>query len=76
VITATKGGAHVVVRDGAGDVAFTGDLAAGQSRTLKSVAPPVRVQSSNGSLTIAVAGQDRGSLGADGQPAQNTFTVD
>ena len=76
VITAAKGGAHVVVRDGAGDVAFTGDLAAGQSRTLKSVAPPVRVQSSNGSLTISVAGQDRGSLGADGQPAQNTFTVD
>ena len=76
VITAAKGGAHVVVRDGAGDVAFTGDLAAGQSRTLKSVAPPVRVQSSNGSLTITVAGQDRGSLGADGQPAQNTFTVD
>ena len=76
VLTATKGGAHVVVRNGAGDVAFTGDLSLGESHTLKSVAPPVRVQSSDGSLDVTVAGRDRGALGADGQPAQNTFPVD
>ncbi|GAA2144213.1 hypothetical protein GCM10009844_17500 [Nocardioides koreensis] len=76
VLTATKGGAHVVVRNGAGDVVFTGDLSFGDSRTLKSVAPPVRVQSSDGSLQVTVAGRDRGNLGADGQPAQNTFPVD
>ncbi len=76
VLTATRGGAHVVVRDGAGDVVYTGDLSFGESRTLKSVAPPVRVQSSDGSLQVNVAGRDRGSLGADGQPAQNTFPVD
>jgi len=76
VLTATNGSAHVVVRNGAGDVVFTGDLSYGESRTLKSVAPPVRVQSSDGSLQVTVAGHDRGNLGADGQPAQNTFPVD
>ena len=75
VLTATKGGAHVVVRNGAGDIAFTGDLSFGESHTLKSVVPPVRVQSSDGSLEVSVNGKDRGLLGADGQPAQNTFTV-
>jgi hypothetical protein len=75
VLTAARGGAHVVVRNGAGDVAFSGDLSIGESRTLKSVAPPVRVQSSDGSLQVKVAGRDRGDLGADGQPAQNTFPV-
>src|SRR5690606_26008281 len=45
VLDATSGGARVVVRDGAGEIAFTGSLAAGQVREIK-VAPPVRVQSS------------------------------
>ncbi len=69
----TGGGAHVVVRDGAGDMVFSGDLAFGESQTLQSVAPPVQVQSSDGSLQVTVDGQDRGTLGTDGQPAQNTF---
>ncbi|MDX6358019.1 MAG: hypothetical protein QOH37_1073, partial [Nocardioidaceae bacterium] len=42
VLTATGGGARVVVRDGAGKVVFAGDLAYGQSHTLQA-APPVRV---------------------------------
>ena len=50
VLRAVDGGAHLVVRDGSGQVAFTGNLSYGESRTLKSVAPPVRVQSSDGSL--------------------------
>ena len=75
VLTATKGGAHVVVRDGAGDIAYTGDLTLGESHTLKSVIPPVRIQSSDGSLKVTVDGKDRGLLGADGQPAQNSFPV-
>ena len=49
VLTAAGGGAHVVVRDGTGKVVFTGSLAFGQSRTLQ-VSPPVRVQTSDGSL--------------------------
>lgn len=75
VLTAQGGGAHVVVQDGSGKVVFTGDLAFGQSRTFDA-APPVRVRTSDGSLTVSVDGQDRGALGRTGQPAQNTFTVD
>lgn len=74
VLDAAAGGAHVVVRDGSGAVVFNGDLAFGDSRTLKA-APPVRVQSSDGALRVTVDGQDRGPLGADGQPAQNTFAA-
>ena len=75
VLTAVHGGAHIVVRDGSGQVAFSGNLSFGESRTLKRVAPPVRVQSSDGSLVIKVDGKDEGALGAEGQPAQDTFTV-
>ena len=74
VLTAAAGGAHVVVRDGTGRLVFSGDLAFGDSKTVKA-APPVRVQSSDGSLRVKVDGQDRGRLGADGQPAQNTFAA-
>ena len=74
VLDAAAGGAHVVVRDGAGQIVFNGDLAFGDSRTVKA-APPVRVQSSDGGLKVTVDGQDRGPLGADGQPAQNTFAA-
>ncbi|QZY30399.1 helix-turn-helix domain-containing protein [Nocardioides coralli] len=74
VLTAAGGGARVVVRDGTGAVVFTGNLAFGESTTLQ-VSPPVRVQSTDGSLTTTVAGKEHGELGATGQPAQNTFTV-
>jgi hypothetical protein len=75
VLTAAGGGAHVVVRDGTGAVVFNGNLAFGQTKTLQ-VSPPVRVQSSDGSVETTVAGEPRGALGATGQPAQNTFPVD
>ena len=74
-LTAAGGGARVVVRDGAGEVVFAGNLAFGQTRTLR-VAPPVRVQSSDGSLEATVDGVEKGELGATGQPAQNTFPVE
>jgi hypothetical protein len=74
-LKAVGGGAHIVVRDGNGQVAFTGNLAFGESQTLKGVAPPVRVQSSDGSLVVELDGKDQGPLGAEGQPAQDTFTV-
>ena len=74
VITAAGGGAHVVVRDGSGKVVFTGGLAFGQSRTLR-VAPPIRIQSTDGSLEVTVDGQDRGALGKTGEPAQDVLTV-
>ena len=74
VLEAASGGAHVVVRDGAGELVYSGDLAFGDSKTVKT-SPPVRVQSSDGALRVTVDGEDRGALGADGQPAQNTFAA-
>ena len=73
VLTAAGGGAHVVVRDGTGKVVFTGSLAFGQSRTLQ-VSPPVRIQTTDGSLEVNVDGQDHGAIGKTGQPAQDVFT--
>ena len=75
VLTAAGGGARLVVRDGAGQVIFSGDLAFGESKTLPRVAPPVRIQSTDGSVVVNVDGEDRGALGATGQTAQNTFPV-
>jgi cytoskeleton protein RodZ len=74
VLTAAGGGAHVVVRDGTGKVVFTGSLAFGQSRTLE-VSPPVRIQTTDGSLKVSVDGQDHGSIGRTGQPAQDVYTA-
>ena len=74
VISAPASGARVIVRDGAGAVVFNGDLAFGGSKTL-SVSPPVRVQSTDGSVTVSVDGEDHGPLGATGSPGSGTFVV-
>jgi hypothetical protein len=74
VLTAAGGGARVVVRDATGKVVFTGNLTFGETKKVEA-APPVRVQSSDGSLEIGIAGEPRGALGATGEPAQNTFTL-
>jgi hypothetical protein len=74
VLTAAGGGARVTVRDGRGTVVFQGGIAFGESKTLE-VSPPVRVESSDGSLTTTVDGQDHGPLGATGQRASDLFVV-
>ena len=53
VISAPRSGARVIVRDSAGSVVFTGDIAFGGTKTL-SVSPPVRVQATDGSVTVTV----------------------
>lgn len=73
-VVAATGGAHVVVRDGAGKTVYNGDLAFGDSQTIKAV-PPVVIQSSDGGLKVTVDGQDHGALGAEGQMASNTFAA-
>ncbi len=75
VLTAAGGGASVIVRDGQGTVVFKGGVAFGESRTLE-VSPPVRIESTDGSLTTSVDGQDNGALGATGRRAQDVFTVE
>jgi cytoskeleton protein RodZ len=74
VISAPSSGARVIVRDGAGSVVFTGDVAFGGTKTL-SVSPPVRVQATDGSVTVTVDGEDHGPLGASGSPGSGTFVV-
>jgi cytoskeletal protein RodZ len=73
-LTAAGGGARVVVRDGTGKLVFSGDLSYGQHHTLQA-SPPVRVQSTDGSVQVSVAGQDRGRMGTAGRPATQSYVV-
>lgn len=72
-LTASGGGAEVVVRNGANELVYKGTLAFGQVKVLPKVSQPVRVQSSDGSLQVSVGGVDHGALGATGRQAQDTF---
>ncbi len=74
VVTAATGGAHVVVRDGAGEIVFKGNLAVGDTRELDA-APPVRVQSTDGAVTVALDGQDARAVGEPGVAGQGTFVA-
>lgn len=73
-ISAAGGGAHVVVRDSRGKVVFSGDLAFGESKRLR-VTPPLRVQTSDGSLEVAVGDGKGDALGKTGEAAQRTYTA-
>ena len=74
LLRAAGGGAHVEVRDGSGKVVFTGDIAYGQTKALE-ISPPVRVQSSDGSVEVVVDGSEKGALGDTGQASTGTFVV-
>ena len=74
VITAPSSGSRVIVRDGAGSVVFIGDIAFGGTKTL-SVSPPVRVQATDGSVTVSIDGEERGPLGTAGSPGSGTFVL-
>ncbi len=73
-LTAAGGGARVVVRDGAGTLVFSGGLSYGQKHTLQA-SPPVRIQSTDGSVRVTVDGQDRGRMGPAGRPATQSYVV-
>lgn len=75
VLNAAGGGARVWVRDARDRLVFKGVLAFGETKVLRGVAQPVRVQSSDGSLEVTVDGTDRGALGRTGRPAQATFVA-
>lgn len=74
VISAPGSGARVIVRDGQGSVVFSGDIAFGGSKAL-SVSPPIRVQATDGTVTVTVDGDQRGPLGKAGAPGSGTFVV-
>jgi hypothetical protein len=71
-LSAAGGGAHVVVRDALGKVVFSGDLSYGQRHTVQA-SLPARVQSSDGSVVVAVNGKDRGRMGPSGRPATQSY---
>ena len=72
-LTAANGGAHVTVLDGDGAVVFEGDLALGESTTLR-VDPPVTVSSDDGgAVSVAVGGSDQGPVGDAGTAATRVF---
>jgi hypothetical protein len=75
VVSAATGGAKVVVRDGAGEVVFKGSLAVGQTRELDA-SPPVRVQSTDGAVTVSIAGGEARPVGEPGVAGQGTFVAD
>jgi cytoskeleton protein RodZ len=74
LLDAAAGGARVVVRDGSDKVVFTGNLSFGQKHTLR-VSPPVRIQTTDGSLAVTIAGQARGHVGTPGQTASASYVV-
>ena len=75
VVTAPSGGAQVVVRDGAGTEVFKGNLAVGETRELKA-SPPVRVMSTDGSVTVSLADGAARAVGEPGVAGQGTYVVD
>jgi hypothetical protein len=74
VLTAEGGGARVILRSGTGRIVFDGTIAFGETRTFQ-VSPPVRIRTSDGSLTATVDGEDHGALGTVGDRAEATFTA-
>ena len=72
-LSAVTADVQVVVRDGNGEIVFSGDLLLGQTKRLE-VQPPVKVKTSDGGATEAkVAGVDQGTLGSLGAPARANF---
>jgi len=74
VLTATTGGAHIVVRDGSGEIVFKGNLAVGEVKELDA-APPIRVQTTDGAVTVALDGQDAKPIGESGVAGQGTYVA-
>lgn len=70
-LVAAGGGAQLVIRDAAGEIVFDGNLAFGQTSELK-VVPPVRIWSSDGSVTYAIGGKKPQALGETGSEVSKT----
>ena len=74
VVSAITGGAHIVVRDGSGQIIFEGNLAVGDVKELDA-APPVRVQTTDGAVTVSLDGQDARPIGESGVAGQGTYVA-
>ena len=65
---------RIVVRDASGEQIFKGNLAVGESRELKA-SPPVRVDSTDGAVTVALDGGEARTVGEAGVASQGTFVA-
>lgn len=74
-VNAPSGGARILVRDAEGTIVFKGTLAVGETQELKA-SPPVRVESTDGAVTVAVAGGTTRPVGEPGVAGQGTFVAD
>jgi hypothetical protein len=73
-LTASDGGARVVVSDDQGEVAFRGSIAADEHQEI-SVVPPVTVLvKDKGAVAVAIDGHDKGFVGGAGAQGSRTFT--
>jgi len=72
VLTAAHGGAKVIVHDATGRTVLNGPLAFGQTANLKAVAP-VKVWTSDGSVTASIAGKPAQALGKTGEATTATL---
>ena len=73
-LTAAGGGAQLVIRDAAGEIVFDGNLAFGQTSELK-IVPPIRIWSSDGSVTYAVGDAKTRALGETGVEVSKTLVA-
>jgi len=73
-LTAAGGGAQLVIRDAAGEIVFDGNLAFGQTSKLEVVAP-VRIWSSDGSVTYAIGDARPQPLGDTGAEVSKTLVA-
>ena len=69
-----KAASEIRAASGREVLVFSGDLSYGQHHTVQA-SPPVRVQSTDGSLQVTVAGQDRGRMGPAGRPATQSYVA-
>jgi cytoskeletal protein RodZ len=73
-LTASDGGARVVVSDDQGDIAFRGSIAAEEQQEI-SVVPPVTVEvKDKGAVAVAIDGRSKGFVGGAGGQGSRTFT--
>lgn len=73
-LTAAGGGATLNVRDAAGKIVFEGNLAFGQTTELRAVAP-IRIYSTDGSVTYALGSARATALGETGVEVNKTLVA-
>lgn len=72
-VRAERAGATIEIRDGEGEVLFSGDLALGERTRVEGV-PPLTVSSDDGAaVSVNLAGRERGPVGQSGEPATRVF---